>query len=108
MSCFTPNMVTFNSLIKGLCTEGRILEAARLFKKLNVFCCDPNVITFNTLALVALNLFEEMVNEFGVICKPDVVTCTNIIDGLCKDGFVDKAKELLLQMITPMFSLITL
>lgn len=73
-SCFTPNMGTFNSLIKGLCAEGRIPEAARLFKKLNVFGCDPNVITFNTLTLVALNLFEKMVNEFGVICKPDVVT----------------------------------
>ena len=36
--------------------------------------------------------------EFGVVCKPNTVTYNTIIDGLCKEGFVDKAKELFLQM----------
>ncbi|GAY52880.1 hypothetical protein CUMW_145370, partial [Citrus unshiu] len=91
-SCFTPDAVTFTSLIKGLCADSRIMEAAALFTKLRVFGCEPDVFTYNTLinglcrtghTIVALNLFEEMANgngEFGV------------------EGFVDKAMELFLQM----------
>ncbi|KAH9656891.1 Fertility restorer [Citrus sinensis] len=73
-SCFTPDVVTFTSLIKGLCAESRITEAAALFTKLRVFGCEPNVFTYNTLinglcrtghTIVALNLFEEMTNGNG-------------------------------------------
>ena len=68
------------------------MEAAVLFTKLRVFGCEPNVFTYNTLidglcrtghTIVALNLFEEMTNgngEFGVVCEPNTVTCTTIID----------------------------
>ncbi|GAY31710.1 hypothetical protein CUMW_287860 [Citrus unshiu] len=45
-SCFTPDAVTFTSLIKGLCAESRIMEAAALFTKLKAFGCEPNVITY--------------------------------------------------------------
>ncbi|GAY64092.1 hypothetical protein CUMW_230900 [Citrus unshiu] len=90
--CFTPDAVTFNSLIKGLCVESRIMEAAALFTKLKAFGCEPNVITYTTLinglcrtghTIVALNLFEEMANGNGEIGVK---------------GFVDKAKELFLKM----------
>lgn len=50
---------------------------------------------------LALKLHDEMVNginKLGVICKPNIVTYGSIIDGLCKDDYVDKAKDLFLEM----------
>lgn len=68
-------MNVFGSLINGLCQSG------------------------NTTAL--LKLHEELVNgtgEFGVICHLNVISYSSIINGLCKDGLVDKAKELFLDI----------
>ncbi|XP_031265483.1 putative pentatricopeptide repeat-containing protein At1g12700, mitochondrial [Pistacia vera] len=105
-----PDVVTFTSLIKVLCLEKRSLEAMELFKKMAVFGVRPNAITYWTLikglcqtgnTSVALRLHEEMVagnGEGGVICKPDIVSYGSMIDGLCKDELVDKAKELFLEM----------
>lgn len=59
----SPDIITYGTLIKGLCQTG------------------------NTI--LALSLHEEMINrndKSGVICKPDVVTYGRIIDGLRKDG----------------------
>ncbi|TXG53686.1 hypothetical protein EZV62_018942 [Acer yangbiense] len=107
---FNPSVVTFCSLIKGLCMEGRIMEATRLVKKMVTFGCRPDVVTYGTLihglcrtghTIVALQLHEQMVNgngKVGDICKPNVVWYNSIIDGLCKDGFTDKAKELFSEM----------
>ncbi|KAK3211897.1 hypothetical protein Dsin_016603 [Dipteronia sinensis] len=50
---------------------------------------------------VALKLRDEMVKgngEIGPICKPDIISYSSIIDGLCKDGSIDKAKELFSEM----------
>ncbi|KAK3185182.1 hypothetical protein Dsin_032468 [Dipteronia sinensis] len=94
----------FNCLIKGLCMEGRIMEATRLLKQMISFGRRPNVVTFATLihgSIVALQLHEQMVNrnsKYSVTCKPNVVWYGSITDGLCKDGFIDKAKELFLEM----------
>ncbi|XP_031271280.1 pentatricopeptide repeat-containing protein At1g62670, mitochondrial-like [Pistacia vera] len=64
----------------------------------------PNVVTFNCLIKgkisVAIKLLEEMVNgnkESSVICRLDVVTYNTIIDGLCKAGLVEKARQLFLE-----------
>ncbi|KAL9392337.1 hypothetical protein Peur_016257 [Populus x canadensis] len=51
---------------------------------------------------VAVKFHEEMLSgkgKFGIYCKPNLVCSgTSIIDGLCKDGLVEKAKELFLGM----------
>ena len=102
---FAPDAMTFTTLIKGFCTERRILEATKLFKKMVAFGRSPDIITYGALikglcqtgnTILALNLHEEMINrndKSGVICKPDVVTYGSIIDGLRKDSLVDKANE---------------
>lgn len=46
---FSPDAVTFNSLIKGLCVENRIKEATWLFKNMIAFGVRPDVITYGTL-----------------------------------------------------------
>ncbi|GLT50775.1 hypothetical protein SLA2020_242370 [Shorea laevis] len=45
----TPNIVTYNTLINGLCRAGRIREALSLFEKLQVEGIYPDAITYNTL-----------------------------------------------------------
>ncbi|KAK2661506.1 hypothetical protein Ddye_000080 [Dipteronia dyeriana] len=70
-----PNMVTFATLIWGLCRSD------------------------NTI--VALQLHEQVVNwnsKYSVTCKPNVAWYGTMIDGLCKDGFINKAKELFLEI----------
>ncbi|GAY56632.1 hypothetical protein CUMW_173380 [Citrus unshiu] len=151
---FSPDVVTLGCLIRGLCMQGKVTEASRLFKKFVAFDCrpNPNVIcyasiidglckdgfvnkarvlfldmkgrgiypdafVYNSLIRVyccavnwedakgntsaALELHEELVNgngELGVICHPDVLSYCSIINSLCKDVLVDKAKELFLDM----------
>ncbi|KAK3182751.1 hypothetical protein Dsin_030037 [Dipteronia sinensis] len=106
---FHPDDATFTCLIKGLCSKGGIMEATGL-KKMIAFGCRPDVVTFSTLihglcrsdnTVVALQLHEQVVNgnsKYSVTCKPDVVWYGSIIDCLCKDRFIDKAKELFLEM----------
>jgi pentatricopeptide repeat protein len=46
---FSPDIVTYNSLINGLCKRGRIQEALNLFEKLQAEGIQPDSITYNTL-----------------------------------------------------------
>ncbi|GKV01565.1 hypothetical protein SLEP1_g14112 [Rubroshorea leprosula] len=66
---YSPDVFTFNTLIRGLCRNDKIDKATKLFGNMTVFGCLPDVITYGT-----------------------------IIDGLCKCGMVDVAKELFLEM----------
>ncbi|GAY66860.1 hypothetical protein CUMW_252190 [Citrus unshiu] len=112
-----PDFVTLNILIncfgnkeRGLCVENRIKEATWLFKNMIAFGVRPDVITYGTLIngfcrtgnlSVALRLHKKMVSgddENGLISKPNIFSYSIIIDSLCKEGLVDKAKELFLEM----------
>lgn len=49
---------------------------------------------------VSLRLLEEMLSgngKFCIYCQPNLVCYASIID-LCKDGLVEKAEELFLEM----------
>ncbi|KAI4979393.1 hypothetical protein ZWY2020_016146 [Hordeum vulgare] len=66
----TPDIVTYNSLIYGLCKSGNVPRAVSLFNKLHSKGMSPTAITYNTL-----------------------------IDGHCKYGYMEEAIKLLDQMI---------
>ncbi|KAI5678574.1 hypothetical protein M9H77_09524 [Catharanthus roseus] len=98
---------TFNTLLKGLVLENRIIEANQLFMKLvrDKACCEPNAITYSTCinglcksgfterALALLRLTEQ-----GK-CKPCVSAYNTVIDSLCKERMVDEALKLFRQMM---------
>ncbi|KAI9198692.1 hypothetical protein LWI28_020675 [Acer negundo] len=79
---FSPDAVTFTSLIKGLCREGRIMKATQLYKNMIAFGCRPTAVTFGTLidglcrtgnTSAALRIHEQMVKgngENGVTVGP--------------------------------------
>ncbi|KAK9945181.1 hypothetical protein M0R45_010709 [Rubus argutus] len=60
-----PSMITYGTLITGLCRMGK--------------------------TDVALKLHEEMPSGNGVDCKPNTVTFTSLIQGLCAEDRIDEA-----------------
>ncbi|XP_063940582.1 pentatricopeptide repeat-containing protein At1g63130, mitochondrial-like [Daucus carota subsp. sativus] len=102
---FVPDVVTYNTLIRGLISQDMLQEAQLLFQNLIRFqLIQPDVVTYNIIIdgickrgnpSVAVKLFKIMEKKG---CKPDTVTYTTLIDCLCKHGLVDQALGLLHQM----------
>ncbi|KDO38704.1 hypothetical protein CISIN_1g047518mg, partial [Citrus sinensis] len=78
-----PDLYTHSILINCFCKMGRVSHGFVVLGRILRSCFTPDVVTFTSLIKV---------------CKPDAITYNTIIDGLCKQGFVDKAKELFLKM----------
>ncbi|KAJ4818257.1 Pentatricopeptide repeat (PPR) superfamily protein [Rhynchospora pubera] len=97
----------FNPLLKCLCRNNRIAEAAAmLFDKMPKLGCTPNLISYTTLikgycsagkTSSATELLQKTIGEPGEF-KVDTVAFSTVIDGLCKDGAVSKAFHLFEQM----------
>jgi pentatricopeptide repeat protein len=101
---FEPSVVTFSTLVNGLCIEGRIARAVEFFNDMVARGYEPNLHTYNTIinglckigdTSVAAGLLKKM-DEAG--CEPDVVTYNTIIDNLCKDRLVNEALDIFSQM----------
>ncbi|KAJ3672253.1 hypothetical protein LUZ60_006974 [Juncus effusus] len=101
--------IKFGSLIKGLCVEKRIGDAAKMFDKMSLMGCIPSLIIYNTLidglcsngnTKLGLQIVERMATEGGN-CKPDVFTYNTLINGLCKEknGDFGTAFKLLDEMV---------
>ncbi|KAL4316617.1 hypothetical protein AHAS_Ahas15G0303000 [Arachis hypogaea] len=56
-----PNVVTFNTLIKGLCANGRVEGAMSVLHQMEKYECLPNIRTYNELldGLFRVNRFRE-------------------------------------------------
>ncbi|WOH13825.1 hypothetical protein DCAR_0933336 [Daucus carota subsp. sativus] len=104
-SGWVPDVYTYNTLIKGLLSQDRPLEAEHLFRNLIRFReIQPDVVTYNTIidglcktsnTSMALKLLR-MMEKLG--CKPDAITYNSIIDSLCKERQVDHALDLVSEM----------
>ncbi|KAK1386002.1 putative pentatricopeptide repeat-containing protein, mitochondrial [Heracleum sosnowskyi] len=103
-----PNVVTFNTMINGLCKTGHTDIALWLFRFMEKCHCAPDSITYNTVidslckgGLVddALNLHSE-VREKRIL--PDVGTYSPIIQVLCSLKRWEEVGLLLNQMINDM------
>ncbi|KAJ4818258.1 Pentatricopeptide repeat (PPR) superfamily protein [Rhynchospora pubera] len=102
-----PDAWVFNPLLKGLCRNNRISEAAAMvFVKMPMLGCPPNLISYTTLikgycsagkTSSATELLEKMIGESDHH-KPNVITFNTVIDGLCKEGSLSKAFDLFEQM----------
>ncbi|KAJ9557198.1 hypothetical protein OSB04_011812 [Centaurea solstitialis] len=97
-----PDVVMYNTMIKGLCKCGNNETAIALVKLMNERGCKPDVVTYNTVIdslckdqMVddALNLFNGMIIHKGIL--PSVVTYNSLIHGLCNIGRWDYAIKML-------------
>ncbi|KAJ0803020.1 putative tetratricopeptide-like helical domain superfamily [Helianthus annuus] len=100
-----PDVVTYNTMIKGLCKFGNNVTAVALLRLMEQKNCKPDIVTYNTIIdslckdkLIddAFKLFNEMVLGKGV--RPNVITYNSLICGLCKFGRWDEASKLLKEM----------
>ncbi|RLN42822.1 protein Rf1, mitochondrial-like [Panicum miliaceum] len=101
---FRVNTRVINPLLKGLCNAKRVREAMDvLLRRMPEFGCTPDVFSYNIVlkdfcnerrAEEALELLHMMADDGGGSCPPNVVAYTTVINGLFRDGQVDKAYNL--------------
>ncbi|MBA0635218.1 hypothetical protein Godav_021949 [Gossypium davidsonii] len=82
-----PDVVTFTTLINGLCKQRKMSQAASLFDEMIGTGYQPNLIAYSTI----LN------EERGF--KPDIVAYSTVIDCLCKKGSLNEALDLFSEMM---------
>ena len=102
---FLPDVVTYTTLIRGLISQDKFLEAELLFKNLLKYNqIQPDAPIFTTIidglcktghTSQAMMLLRYMETKG---CMPSQVTCSIIINSLSKDGLVDDALTLLAEM----------
>ncbi|KAL3844986.1 hypothetical protein ACJIZ3_002389 [Penstemon smallii] len=103
MSC--PNLITYSTLIDGLCVNNRLEEAIDLFEEMvskhNIL---PDALTYNALIngftrggkIDRAKKIMEFMKKNG--CNPNVFNYSALLNGLCKDGKLENAKETLDEM----------
>ncbi|KAL6203490.1 hypothetical protein ACLB2K_027190 [Fragaria x ananassa] len=99
-----PSVLTFSTIIKGLCRRGDNNAAIQLLRKMDERGCEANLVIYSTiidglckdtLVVDAMNLFSEMISR-GI--APNVVTYTSLIQGVCDIGQWQEATRLLNEM----------
>ncbi|KAK2967935.1 hypothetical protein RJ640_010545 [Escallonia rubra] len=104
--CVLPNVITYNSLVHGLCNNGRLDEAIRLLREMGIRKISPTAHTFTTvvdalckegMAEVAEGVVLQIMRQRGV--DPDVATYSSLIDGYCMHGQMDEAGRIFDSMI---------
>ncbi|OAY69792.1 Pentatricopeptide repeat-containing protein [Ananas comosus] len=103
---YTPDVVTYNCLIDGLCKTYRIGRAHELFDEMSKKGCTPNRVTYNSFIRYygainevdkAVNMMRDMVErEHG---KPTSSSYTPIIHSLCESHRIKEARDFLVEMV---------
>jgi pentatricopeptide repeat protein len=94
----TPNLVSYNTLIKAYVYGGKVPAAILLFNSFKEKGITPDIITFNTLIhgcsltgnISGAKYFIRKMESLSI--KPDVTTFTNLINTCTKAGD-EKARE---------------
>lgn len=100
-SGISPNVYTYNILIRCFCSNGNIEKGLQFFDKMAEKGCLPNVVTYNTLIdsyckmgkiSEAFKLLKDMSDRN---LEPSLITYNMIINGLCKEGRMKETSEVL-------------
>ncbi|XP_055829554.1 putative pentatricopeptide repeat-containing protein At1g12700, mitochondrial [Solanum dulcamara] len=103
------SVVTFNTLLRGIFAENKVEDAIELFKKLvREKICEPNKVmnglskrghTDKTLSLLRIGQWEKVkILLSGMVnhnIYPNVRSFSILTDGLCKEGKVEDAEEIM-------------
>nr|GEU38896.1 pentatricopeptide repeat-containing protein At1g63330-like [Tanacetum cinerariifolium] len=101
-----PDVVMYNTMIKGLCKIGNNIIARQLLRLMDERGCKPDVVTYNNIIdslckdqMIddAFKLLKEMVFEKGI--SPNVITYNCLIDGFCNLGRWDEVSKMLQEML---------
>ncbi|KAF3958693.1 hypothetical protein CMV_016419 [Castanea mollissima] len=100
----SPNVYTFNILIRGFCVAGNLEMGLRFFGEMEKRGCLPNVVTHNTLidAYCKLGRVDE---AFGLLrsmalkgLEPNLISYNVVINGLCREGRMKETSQVLEEM----------
>ncbi|XP_074287393.1 uncharacterized protein LOC141612496 isoform X2 [Silene latifolia] len=102
-----PSIVTYGTMVKGLCRTGDNERALHLLRQMNSDPegCKPNLIIYTTLidSLCKHKLVTEALKLFSIMktegIKPDVFTYTSLIRGMLNLGRKGEASEMLGEMV---------
>jgi pentatricopeptide repeat protein len=96
-----PNVVTYSTLIAGLCKAGRIDDALNLFDQMLQRGCAPNEHTYAPIlrALCSegrIQEVKELIKSMSShVCHPDLVIYNILVYGLCKIGDFDEVDRVI-------------
>ncbi|KAJ3679563.1 hypothetical protein LUZ60_017574 [Juncus effusus] len=103
---FTPDIWSFNVVLKALCKLGEIKGAQEMFDKMRKIGYSPDRVTYNIL-IDGLCKAKQVYKAYQVLQMfqskgqnaPNVITYTTIISGYCKIGKMDHAHKVFDEMI---------
>jgi pentatricopeptide repeat protein len=97
-----PNVISYNTLLDGLCKEKRTDDAMDVvLRRMPELSCTPNVFSYNTLLNGlckekrtddAMDVVLRRMPELG--CAPDVISYNTLLNGLCKEERTLEALDL--------------
>uniref|UniRef100_A0A6N2JWZ2 Pentacotripeptide-repeat region of PRORP domain-containing protein n=1 Tax=Salix viminalis TaxID=40686 RepID=A0A6N2JWZ2_SALVM len=96
----SPNVLTFNLVIKAMCKVGLVDDAVQMLRKMPVSKCQPDAYTYSTLmdGLCKADRIDEAVSLLDEMqidgCFPSPVTFNVLINGLCKKGDLSRVAKL--------------
>ncbi|XP_042493219.1 pentatricopeptide repeat-containing protein At2g27610-like [Macadamia integrifolia] len=97
-----PDLVSWNSLLKGYSHQGTAEKALKVFKEMSMRGAIPDTITFLSvlsacshtgMVSVGLSLFRSMKEDYGIEPEAEHVSC--IVDLLGRAGQLQHAEELI-------------
>lgn len=108
----TPDEVTYNLLIKGFCRAGFLDMAKRVYSHLNDRAIQPNIKIYQTMIHYLCRAgdfdlaYTMSKNSMGKNWFPSIDTILKLLEGLGKNGKIDKARFIitLAQKRIPPFS----
>ncbi|KAG6470800.1 hypothetical protein ZIOFF_071880 [Zingiber officinale] len=96
-----PDVVTYSTLIAGLCWAGRVEEALGILDQMLEEECLPNAYTFTPIVQAycssgRIDKAKGLMNTMEIIgCPPNTVTYNVLVEALCKIGAFDEVETLL-------------
>ncbi|KAJ3685924.1 hypothetical protein LUZ61_015088 [Rhynchospora tenuis] len=108
---FSPDVVTYNTILNGYCKKRRLNAAFHLFDVMPLRGIEPNLVSYTILigGLCRDERLKDARKLFDNMCKrgigPDSHVYKVLIQGYCKAGRMREARQLLLEMVASGFGL---
>ncbi|XP_024516376.1 pentatricopeptide repeat-containing protein At1g62670, mitochondrial [Selaginella moellendorffii] len=94
-----PNVVTYTSVIDGLCKAGRRDAAMVLLQQMQAAGCSPNTVTYNCL-IHSLCKAGKLEDAFALLrsmpskgCTPSINNKNTLVSGICKHAIMERQRR---------------